>query len=221
MKEKIKVDFHVHSVASPDSLSKSEKLYDRAIELGLRKLIIDDNNIISCGLALKEKYPDFVIVGEEILTTEGEILALFVKEELPKGIAPLDAFDALKEQDAFICLCHPYAMSRHGWTEGQMEEYLPYLDAIETCNARNFHRTNKAAVSFAKSHGLYGLAGSDAHGISELGAMGLELPDFNSAEELRRSIRGATVFGKESPFWVHSYSRIAVIRKALGNVDYS
>ncbi len=219
MKEKIKIDFHVHSIASPDSLSKGEKLYARAKELGLGKLIITDHNTISCGLKLQKEHPDYVVVGEEILTTCGEILALFVKEELPKGIKPLDAFRELKEQDAFISLSHPYAMSRHGWTEAQMEEYLPYLDAIETYNARNFSGTNAKAVRFAQNHGLYGTAGSDAHGISELGAMGLELPDFNSASELRMAIKEATVFGKESPIWVHSYSRFATVCKMLRLVE--
>ena len=219
MKKKIKVDFHVHSIASPDSLSKGERLYARAKELGLGKLIITDHNTISCALKLQKQYPDFVIVGEEILTTAGEILALFVKEEIPKVIDPVDAFRMLKDQGAFISLSHPYAMSRHGWTPEQMEEYLPFIDAIETFNARNAPRTNRLADSFAKSHGLYGTVGSDGHGISELGAMGLELPDFNSADELRTAIGEATAFGKESPFWVHAYSRFAVICKAFGKTE--
>lgn len=215
MNEMIKVDFHVHSIASPDSLSKGEKLYQRAKALGLGKLILTDHNTISSALELQKFHPDDVIVGEEILTTRGEILALFVREELPKGIKPLTAFQLLKDQGAFISLSHPYAMARHGWTESEMKEYLPYLDAIEICNARNVPKMNRSAIQFAADHGLYGTAGSDAHGISELGAMGLELPDFHNAEELRISIRSARVFGKESPPWVHLYSRFAVLRKAL------
>lgn len=211
----IKVDFHVHSVASYDCLSQGEKLYQQAKRLGLGKLIITDHNTIEGALKLSRSYPDYVIAGEEILTTRGEILALFVKEGLPKGINPLNAFRQLKEQGAFIALSHPYAMLRHGWTEEEMEEYLPYLDAIEICNARNRPGTNRQAVRFASDHGIYGIAGSDAHGVSELGAMGLALPDFHTAEELRISIRSAKVFGKESPSLVRFYSRWAVISKAL------
>ena len=156
-----------------------------------------------------------MIIGEEILTTKGEILAFFVREALPKGIEPLEAFRRLKEQGAFISLAHPYAMARHGWTEADMEEYLPYLDAIETCNARNLPKVNRAAVRFAENHQLCFTAGSDAHGIPELGAMGLELPDFHTPEELRIAIRSARVFGKESPLRVRCYSRMAVLRKAM------
>lgn len=211
----IKVDFHVHSIASKDSLSKGEKLYEQAKKLGLGKLILTDHNTIAGALALQRKYPDFVIVGEEILTTRGEILAIFVKEELPKGIEPLEAFKRLKEQGAFISLSHPYAPMRHGWTEAEMEEYLPFLDAIEIANARNLPEMNRSAANFAAAHGLCGTAGSDAHGVPELGAMGLELPDFFSADELRTAVKSAQVFGKESSLAVRYYSRSAVFLKAL------
>lgn len=217
----IKVDFHVHSIASPDSLSDGERLYRRAKELGLGKLILTDHNTISGALELQKAHPDDVIIGEEILTTKGEILAFFVREELPKGIEPLEAFHQLKKQGAFISLAHPYAMARHGWTETDMEEYLPYLDAIETNNARNLPKVNRSAIRFAEDHRLCFTAGSDAHGISELGVMGLELPDFHTPEELRIAVRSARVFGKESPIRVRCYSRMAVLRKAITAVRRS
>ena len=215
MNQIIKADFHVHSIASPDSLADGEKLYERSRALGLGKLIITDHNTIAGALALQKAHPEDVIVGEEILTAKGEILAFFVREELPKGIEPLEAFQRLKEQGAFISLSHPYAMARHGWTEAEMEEYLPYLDAIEAYNARNLPKMNRAAARVAEDHGLCFTAGSDAHGIPELGAMGLELPDFHTAEELRTALRSARVFGKESPLRVRLYSRGAVLWKAL------
>ena len=211
----IKTDFHVHSIASPDSLSKGDELLARAKKIGLGKLIITDHNSIKTAEELHRKYPDYVVVGEEILTTRGEILALFVREELPKGIEPLEAFKRLRDQGAFISLSHPYAPMRHGWTEAEMEEYLPWLDAIETHNARNLKEMNSSAVSFAAAHNLPGTAGSDAHGIRELGAMGLELPDFSSADELRAAIRSASVFGRESSLFVRYYSRSAVLTKTV------
>ncbi len=211
----IRVDFHVHSIGSPDSLSKGEALYRQAKKLGLGKLIITDHNSTKTVFELQKMYPDYVIAGEEILTTKGEILAIFVKEELPKGIAPLEAFKRLKDQNAFISLSHPYAYMRHGWTEAEMEEFLPYLDAIETANARNLPDMNLSAAKFASEHGLCGTAGSDAHGLRELGAMGHSLPDFNSADELREAVRSAEVFGKESPLTVRLYSRKAVFLKMI------
>lgn len=215
MRPLIKVDFHVHSIASKDSLSKGEDLVALAKQIGLGKLILTDHNTIAGAVELQKIYPDFVIVGEEILTTKGEILAIFVKEELPKGLEPQEAFVRLKEQNAFISLSHPYAPLRHGWTEQEMEQYMPYLDAIEIANGRNLPEMNASATNFAAKHDLSGTAGSDAHGVSELGAMCLSLPDFSNTEELRQSIRSAKVCGRESSPWVRYYSRKAVLLKAL------
>ncbi|MBQ6342402.1 MAG: PHP domain-containing protein [Anaerolineaceae bacterium] len=215
MNNTIKVDFHVHSIASWDSLSRGEALVRRAKKLGLGKLILTDHNTINEAVRLQNKYPDYVIVGEEILTTKAEILAFFVKEEIPKDIEPLEALKRLRDQGAFISLSHPYAPMRFHWTEAEMESFLPWLDAIEIANARCLEEMNHLAMKFAAYHGLQGTAGSDAHGVPELGAMGLELPDFSTAEELRESIKTAKVFGKESPLWVRKYSRMAVFRKAL------
>ena len=211
----IKVDFHVHGIGSWDSVSKGEDLYRRAKEIGLGKLIITDHNAISEAVKPHREHPDYVIVGEEILTTKAEILAFFVKEEIPKDLEPPEAFKRLRDQGAFISLSHPYAPLRFRWTEEEMLEYLPWLDAIEVANARNLPSMNRLAMKFAAEHGICGTAGSDAHGIPELGAMGLELPDFSTPDELRTAIKSAKVFGKESPLWVRQYSRGAVLRKAL------
>ena len=215
MSDLIRADFHVHSIASWDSLSKGEDLYRQARKIGLGKLIFTDHNTIAEGLRMQKLYPDFVIVGEEILTTKAEILAIFVKEEVPKDIEPLEAFKRLRDQGAFISLSHPYALLRFRWREEEMESFMPYLDAIEIANARCLPGMNLSAMKFAAEHGLCGTAGSDAHGVPELGAMGLELPDFHTADELRESIKSAKVFGKESPLWVRVYSRGAVMRKAI------
>ncbi len=211
----IKVDFHLHTEYSMDSLSPIGELYDRARELGLGKLVITDHNTIAGALRLKEKYPDYVIVGEEIKTNRGEILAYFVKEEIPKYVDALEAFQRLKEQNAFISLAHPYAFKRYGWSEEEMRTFMPYLDAIETGNARNTSFLNRRAVVFAARHGLAGTFGSDAHGVQELGRMGLELPDFNTADELRAAIRQSRPFGRESSLFVRYYSRKAAFMKMI------
>lgn len=213
---KINVDFHVHSEFSPDSVTKIEDLVRRAHELNLGKLIITDHNTIKGAQILHKRYPDFVIIGEEILTTKGEILAFFVKEELPRWIDADEAFKRLQDQGAFISLSHPYSFVRYGWTEAEMERYLPYLDAIEIANGRNSTRENEQAIEFAAAHGLAGTAGSDAHSLKELGRMMLELDDFSTADELRASIRNATVVGTPSSGLVRLRSRAAVIQKKLG-----
>lgn len=215
-KLKILVDFHVHSEFSPDSVTKLSALIERAHELNLGKLVITDHNSIQGAIRLRKRNPDFVIVGEEILTTRGEILAFFVEEEVPAGLEPDEAFRRLRDQGAFISLSHPYSFSRHGWTEDEMIRYQGYLDAIEIANGRNTRDANEKATNFAKARSLSGTAGSDAHGLFELGRMALRLAPFSTAEELRAAIQDAEVVGTPSPKWVRIASRSAVLRKKFG-----
>lgn len=212
----IKVDFHVHSCFSPDSISNLNDLYNQAKKLGLSRLVITDHNTIKGAELLRKEFPDFVIVGEEIKTTAGEVLAFFVEEEIPAGLTPVEVFKRLREQGAVISLSHPYAFNRHGWSKKEMIDYSEYLDAIETHNARCTPGMNRDAVEFARQHGLSGTAGSDSHSISELGKMGLLLPEFNDADGLRQALKTAVPFGKESSFFVRASSRYAFFSKKLG-----
>lgn len=215
-KSKIMVDFHVHSEFSPDSITRIEALVERARRIGLGKLVITDHNTIRGALILKKRYPDFVIVGEEILTTRGEVLAFFVTEEVPRGLTPLETLRRLRDQGAFISLAHPYSYRRHGWLEEEMIEYGEYLDAIEVANARNTVSDNDKAAVFAVAHGLAGTAGSDAHSLGELGRIALQLNPFETADELRRVIRDAEVVGSTSSPFARIASRAAVLQKKLG-----
>lgn len=214
----IKVDFHLHSEYSPDSISGLEALYTQAKKKGLGKLVITDHNTIQGAVMLQRKYPDFVIVGEEIKTTKGEILAFFLTEEVPIGLEPADAFKRLKDQGAFISLSHPFAFSRYGWSPEEMIEYMPYLDAIETRNSRNRKYMNQQAIDFAREYNLAGTAGSDAHAVHELGTMGLKLPDFHDADSLRIALKDSTTFGKEGSIIAHLYSRYAVFSKKFNHI---
>jgi hypothetical protein len=115
--------------------------------------------------------PERVIVGEEIMTTRGEILAAFVSEEIPPGLSPLETIRRLKEQGAFISVSHPFdRLRKGGWLEQDLLEILPQVDAIEVYNSRCMLPSfNWEAQRFAEKHNLAGTVGSDAHAAFELG----------------------------------------------------
>ena len=194
-KETYRIDFHVHSNYSENTTSSLDDLYAKAREMGMGKLVITDHNTIDGALKLKEKYPDYVIVGEEILTTEGEVLAFFVQRAVPKRLTPIETVRRLADQNAFISLSHPTVIGGMGWSVDRIEDMRQYLDAIEIGNARSFRMWNKKAAGIAKTLNIPGTAGSDAHTLSEFGIMGLELPEFSTADELRSVIKEASVFG--------------------------
>jgi hypothetical protein len=213
----ITVDFHCHTIYSKDGLTGLESLLETCRRKNIDRVVITDHNTIQGALLANEMDPERVIVGEEIMTLSGELLAAFVSAEVPRGLPPLEAIARLKEQDAFISVSHPFDALRGGhWALADLLSILPNLDAIETLNARCLlPGFNRQAQAFAREHGLPGTAGSDAHAPFEIGRAALRLPDFHDPESLRAAIRQGQHHGGLSPAWVHLASTYAKRYKRL------
>lgn len=185
---------------------------------GLDRVIITDHNSIRGALVARTIAPELIIVGEEIMTARGEILASFMTEEIPAGLTPQETIRRLRDQGAFISVSHPFDVLRSGhWEEPDLLEILPLVDAIEVFNARCMRpEYNVRAAEFAREHDLAGTVGSDAHAAFELGRAHLELPPFESGDGLRSVIRTAQAVTRLSSPWVHLTSRWATLAKRLG-----
>ncbi len=209
------VEFHCHTYASKDSLVRPADLIRAARKKGLDRLVVTDHNSIRGALEAQALDPQLIVVGEEVMTTRGELLAAYVTEEIPAGLSPREALRRLKAQGAFISVSHPFDTHRQGgWKEADLLDILPEVDAIEVFNSRCMNpRFNRQARMFAEKHNLPGTVGSDAHGICEVGQSLLLLDSFEGADELRNIIRGAKFQTRLSPWTVHLISRYASIRK--------
>jgi hypothetical protein len=211
----IKIEFHCHTEFSSDSLASIEGLYQAAKDKGLDRIVVTDHNRIDGALLAVERAPELFIAGEEVMTSEGELLAAFVKEKIPRGLEPIDAIKLLREQGAFISVSHPFDYNRPGsWELEQLKRITPYVDAIEVFNSRCVKKVfNKRAEEFARNNGLLGTVGSDAHSIRELGQSTINLHEFTDAASLKQALTSASFETKISAAWVHFYSTWAKIRK--------
>jgi hypothetical protein len=201
----MRVDFHTHSLRSKDSLTAYPDLLQACQRKGLDKIVLTDHNTILGAVEAQQLDPGRVIVGEEIMTEQGEILAAFVREEIPRGLPPLEVIGRLREQGAFISVSHPFDRNRNGsWKLSDLEQIAPLVDAVEVFNARCMQADfNQKAQAFARQHGLPGTAGSDGHAAFEIGRAHLLLPDFQDADSLRTAVRESQVVGKLSSPFVH------------------
>lgn len=216
------VEFHCHTNASKDSLLRPEDLIAAARAKGINRLIITDHNTIAGARLAQGLDPNLVIVGEEIMTTRGEILAAYVTEEIPAGLSPEETIHRLRDQGAFVSVSHPFdTMRSGGWREADLLEILPLVDAIEVFNSRcMWPGFNRAARLFAEKHNIPGTVGSDAHAAFEVGRSLLRLEQFEGPDEMRRIIRSGVPQTRWSPPWFHFSSRYAAIRKGNnGNLD--
>ena len=212
----ITLEFHSHTMYSKDSLMHPARLIQTAWSRGIDRIVVTDHNTIQGAIAAQELAPEMIIIGEEIQTTEGELLAAFVTREVPAGLEPAAAIRLLKEQNAFISVSHPFDTMRSGWSVETLTALQHDLDAIEVFNARTLSKANNAAAQqFAGTLSLPGTTGSDAHGTVEVGKATMLLPDFNSADELRAAVRQASYQASLSSQWVHFISTYARYYKKL------
>ncbi len=213
-----KVDLHSHTRFSRDSLTRPADLVARARAIGLDKVAVTEHNNLAGALAAKELAPDLVIVGEEIRTSQGEIIAYFVEEEVPPGLSPQETIRRLRQQGAVISIPHPLDSLR-GSAMGRASVLTinDHVDALEVRNARCIRAAdNAAAAVLAAEHGKLLTAGSDAHIVGELGRCYVTMPPFaDNAESFRAALAQAQPCGEVSAIWPHFASTWAKWRKRL------
>lgn len=211
------VEFHCHTRWSKDSLNAPAALLRTLQQRQLDRLFITDHNSIAGAKVAQALDPQHILIGEEIRTQQGELLALFVSEEVPARLPAQQTIQLLRQQGAFISVSHPFDRQR-GWQLPDLLDILPQIDAIETFNARCLsNRPNQQAADFAAAHNLPGTVGSDAHTLAEVGRATLRLPPFDDTESLRQSIRHATAQVRLSGWEVHLASTLARLYKHLVN----
>ena len=221
-KTRLNIDLHVHTCYSPDSLTPLDKLIDRCQLVKLNCIAITDHNTITGALAVKEKAPFQVIVGEEIRTTQGDIIGLFLSQVIPRGLSPEETVRKIKEQKGLVVIPHPFDNIRSSVLQpGALEDVLPYADLIETFNARNrFSRTDDKADELASALGIAGCAVSDSHTLSELGTTYTRIPEFDGTPEgLLNAVKEGSLVRKRSSVLVHIASTYAKLHHRVHQAD--
>lgn len=216
------VDLHTHTIYSKDCLTQTAALIERARALGLARIAVTEHNRLDGALAAQKLAPDLVIVGEEIKTTRGEIIAYYVQEEVPRGLTPQETIRRLRAQGAFISIPHPLdSLRRSAMGLEAVLEIIDEVDALEVLNARCVRpQDNAAALALARKFGKLMTAGSDAHTLAELGRCALRLPRFeDTVEGFRAALAQAQPVGAVSPFWPHFASTWAKLRKRIAPIE--
>lgn len=214
--KRVKVDMHMHSEVSPDSRMRPAEQARRIRETGLHVVCATDHNSIEGGLRLREIADGFrVIVGEEILSRDGEIIGLFLERTIPRGLSAEETIARIREQGGVVSIPHPFSRNRLNHIRySALERIKKDIDAIEILNAREaFTGDNLRAAKYASDNGIPGAAASDAHRPAEIGAAWVEMDDFDGRDGFLASLRTGTVDGRLSGQIVHLWTRMDVMRK--------
>lgn len=219
-------DLHTHSRASFDSLASPASLVRSAVSRGLTHLAITDHDRIDGALEARqlvaaESHPLTVIVGEEVRTTDGDLICLFLKEAIPPGLPADEAIARARGQGALVGVPHPFDRFRGSLLrDARMERLARQVDWIETHNARiAVGKGNQLAAEFAVAEHLPGIAVSDAHSSFEVGVAYTVLDgDPSTPVGLLAALPSAELVTGRASIYVRLLTPLAkVIQRARGN----
>lgn len=215
----MRIDMHVHTRQSFDCQSDPIAVLETAIARAIDRICITDHNEIETALWMKERYPDRVIVGEEVKTAEGvDVIGLYLKEQIPEGTPAVATCERIHEQGGVVYVPHPFARGKGGG--GRILPLIEkHIDALEGFNARLHDPVmNERAALWAKNAGVPVGAGSDAHTLREVGHAWVSVPRFDDEPRaLIDALGRGTIHGTTSSWTVHVASTFAKLRKRVGS----
>jgi predicted metal-dependent phosphoesterase TrpH len=193
----MRVDLHIHTKSSHDAISSLPAIIKVARRRGLQGIAITEHNRLfdAADLILEDKLK--IIPGEEVATREGEIIGLFLRYHIPKGLSPEETASAIKEQEGVVYLPHPWKQGcSHPWSKKGLQTILPLVDVVEVFNGRLLDQeANRLAYQMAIEVGILMGAGSDAHTPWEVGQAFVDMGAFDSPVTFLNSLQNAKIFG--------------------------
>ncbi len=213
----LKADLHIHTEYSMDCSTPLEKIINRCLELEINCIAIADHGTTEGALKMQKIAPFKVIVAEEILTPNGEIMGMFLKETIPSGLSIEQTISQIKAQGALVNIPHPFDSLRGLRLDGkELEALVDQIDTIEVFNAREpFRNPSIKAQAFAQKYGIPGTVGSDAHTIGEIGNACVEMPEFNSRDDFLQALRTGKVVGHRTNPLIHLVTAWEKLKNSL------
>jgi len=217
----ILADLHMHTSWSHDCSIEVDELFDHAEAEGLGAIAITDHNVFGGAAEAVERARGrslIVIAGEEVKTDDqGEVIGLFLREEIPRGMSFSETVAAIREQGGVVYLPHPFDRMHAIPFPATLHRQLHEIDVLEVYNARLlFEGYNDEAVRFARKYGLPGGAGSDAHVLQGVGTGALRMRSFEGPEEFLLSLRTAEVLRRpKSLAYLQSLKWVAQVKEKV------
>ncbi len=213
----LKADLHIHTRYSMDCNTHLDQIITRCLKMGINCIAIADHGTTEGALKMQGTAPFTVIVAEEILTTHGEIMGMFLKETIPSGLSVDQTISQIRAQDGLVNIPHPFYTFRPSALDGKIiEEIAEQIDIIEVFNSRSMlPRSSTQAQIFAQKHSLAQSAGSDAHTPREIGNAYIEMPEFNGKDEFLQALAKGKIVGHRANPLLHFGSVWARLRKKL------
>jgi len=211
-----KIDLHTHSEASPDGGITSEQ-YAKALADGqLDFIAITDHNSVEMAQTLHKSLGNQIIVGEEIMTLEGELIGLFLNSfVMPHQSAEATA-KSIKAQGGIVYVPHPFETVRKGLSKSVLDDIAELVDIVEVHNGRAvFQNRGPQAATWARLNCKEMAASSDAHGPKGFGSAYTQVSNHPSASNIVELLGTARIVTNRPPLKALLYPKMHRLRKKL------
>lgn len=222
----VKAEFHVHTNFSNDSLLNKYLilLMCKIKQIGL--LAITDHNEIEGAVRIGKflnKYGIEVIVGEEIMTSSGEIIGLYLTDKIEPGLPVEETIKKIKDQNGIVYLPHPFDEKRYKTVlnSKMQEKYKEYFDFIEIHNGRNINlKFSNRQKELQQKMKINKIIGSDAHTFIELGRNYIEM-ELPTRENIIECVQKGVFHEKKCIKVSHFLTKIDRIIKLIEKGDFN
>ncbi|MFO7572313.1 MAG: glycosyltransferase [Gaiellaceae bacterium] len=217
----IAVDLHMHTSWSHDCSIPAADLLEHAEAIGLGGIAVTDHNVFGGALEAVELGRGrelIVIPGEEIKTdNQGEVIGLFLEQEIPRGLSFAETIEAIREQGGLVYLPHPFDRMHAIPDPATLHRHLAEIDVFEVFNARLLRDSfNDEALRFARKYRLLEGAGSDAHVLQGVGTGAVRMRRFDGPEEFLLSLRTAEILRRpKSLAYLQSLKWVAQVKEKV------
>ena len=207
---RIRLELHAHTHASPDCGLSPARLIELLQARGIQALAVTDHNTMTGAFEMAEVSPLSVILAEEIKSTAGDIIGLFLREEIPRDLSPRDTVAAIKDQGGLVLVPHPFdSLRRSALGREATDSIREQIDILEVFNGRTLReRDNRTAETYARDYGLVASVGSDSHLAREVGVSWQLLKAWSEPGEFLEHLRTADLHKELAPAWVHAGSSL-------------
>jgi predicted metal-dependent phosphoesterase TrpH len=217
----ITIDLHMHTDWSHDCSTPAADLVDHAEAIGLGGIAVTDHNAFGGALEAVAAAGDrdlVIIPGEEVKTdNQGEVIGLFLQEEIPRGMTFADTLAAIREQGGLVYVPHPFDRMHAIPDPATLHRHLAEIDVLEVYNARLLRDSfNDEALRFARKYRLLQGAGSDAHVLQGVGTGAVRMRRFDGPEEFLLALRTAEILRRpKSLAYLQSLKWVAQVKEKV------
>ena len=213
-----KLDFHTHSMLSPDGGLRPEH-YSQLLERGVVDVIaVTDHNQTKMARELHASLGERIIIGEEILSSQGELIGLYLTATIKPSMSARKTAEAIRDQGGIVYVPHPFETVRHAIQEDILDSIEELIDIVEVVNGRALlQNRGPKALTWATLHHKRTAASSDAHTVRGVGASYTAVQNLPVKESLLTELATAELAAQMPPLWTLLAPKYYRFRNKLGS----